>query len=94
MQNGPVLELQLKDLQETLRGRYVTISVVLGALLEPVRWHGGDPRAIRSTGPVQMDGTLVTPLGETDLTLQNAEERNLLEAIFLLIEVRAIESNP
>jgi hypothetical protein len=94
VQNGLVLELQLKDLQEALRGRYVTISVVLGVLLEPVRWHGGNPRAIRSTGPVQMDGTLVTPLGETDLTLQNSEERNLLEAIFLLIDVHAMGSNP
>ena len=90
VQNGQVLELQLQDLQETFRGRYVTISVLLGSLLEPVRWRGGNPRAIRSTGPVQMDGTLVTPLGQTDLLLQNAEERNLLEAMFLLIEVRVV----
>ena len=93
VQNGQVLELQLQGLQEALRGRYVTISVLLGSLLEPVRWRGGNPRAIRSTGPVQMDGTLVTPLGQTDLLLQNAEERNLLEAMFLLIEVRAIDSD-
>jgi len=90
VQNGQILELQLQDLQEALRGHYVTISVLLGSLLEPVRWRGGNPRAIRSTGPVQMDGTLVTPLGQTDLLLQNAEERNLLEAMFLLIEVRAV----
>jgi hypothetical protein len=63
----------------------------LGSLLEPVRWRGGNPRAIRSTGPVLPDGTLVTPLGLTDLLLQNTEERNLLEAMFLLIEVRALD---
>ena len=91
VQNGQVLELQLHDLQPTLRGRYVTISVLLGSLLEPVRWRGGNPRAIRSTGPVQMDGTLITPLGLTDFQLQNPEERNLLEAMFLLIEVRAVD---
>ena len=91
VQNGQVLELHLKDLQKVLRGRYVAISVLLGSLLEPVRWRGGNPRAIRSTGPVQVDGTLVTPLGETDLQMQNAEERNLLEAMFLLIEVRAVD---
>jgi hypothetical protein len=94
VQNGQVLELQLKDLQEALRGRYVTISVLLGSLLEPVRWRGGNPRAIRSTEPVQMDGTLVTPLGLTELQLQNTEERNLLEAMFLLIEVRAVDRKP
>jgi len=91
VQNGQVLELQLQDLQPTLRGRYVTISVLLGSLLEPVRWRGGNPRAIRSTGPVQMDGTLITPLGLTDFQLQNPEERNILEAMFLLIEVRAVD---
>jgi hypothetical protein len=91
VQEGQVLELQLQDLEERLRGRYVTISVLLGSLLEPVRWRGGNPHAIRSVGPVQADGTLITPLGQTDLLLQNAEERNLLEAMFLLIEVRAID---
>ena len=91
VQNGRVLELQLQDLPETLHGRYVTISILLGSLLEPVRWLGGNPRAIRSTGSVQMDGTLVTALGQTDLLLQNAEERNLLEAMFMLIEVRPID---
>jgi len=40
---------------------------------------------------VQMDGTLITPLGLTDFQLQNPEERNLLEAMFLLIEVRAVD---
>lgn len=89
LQNGQVLELHLQDLEEGLRGRYVTISVLLGSLLEPVRWRGGNPRAIRSTTPVQMDGTLIMPLGQTDLLLQNAEERNLLEAMFMLLDVRA-----
>jgi hypothetical protein len=91
VQKGQILELQLQDLEKALCGRYVTISVLLGALLEPVRWRGGNPRAIRSAGPVQMDGTLVTPLGQTDLLLQNPEERNLLEAMFMLLEVRAID---
>ena len=91
VQNGQILELQLQDLEEALRGHYVSISVLLGSLLEPVRWRGGNPRAVRSTGPVQMDGTLVTPLGHTDLLLQNSEERNLLEAIFMLLEVRPID---
>jgi hypothetical protein len=31
---------------------------------------------------------LTTPLGQTELRLSNSEERNLLEAIFLLLEVR------
>jgi len=91
VQHEQILELQLKDLSEALRGRHVTISVLLGSLLEPVRWHGGNPRAIRSAEPVHMDGTLVTPLGLTDFQLHNAEERNLLEAMFLLIEVRVID---
>jgi hypothetical protein len=91
VQNGQVLELHLQDLPEALRGRYVSISVLLGSLLEPVRWRGGNPRAIRSTGPIQMDGTLVTSLGKTDFRLQNPEERNLLEAMFMRVEVRAVD---
>jgi hypothetical protein len=91
VQNGQILELQLQDLEEALCGHYVSISVLLGSLLEPVRWRGGNPRAIRSTTPVQMDGTLITPLGQTDLLLQNSEERNLLEAMFMLLEIRPID---
>jgi hypothetical protein len=87
-QQGETLELHLQDLGPELRGRYVTISVPLGALIEPVRWIGGDPRAIRSAVPVDADGQLTTPLGETALRLSDPEERNLLEAMFMLLEVR------
>lgn len=88
-QNEQTLFLELQDLDAELRGRYVKIIVPLGALLEPVRWRGGNPRAIRSTVPVDMAGKLTTPLGETTLQLSNNEERNLLEAMFMLLEVRA-----
>lgn len=89
VQQGQELELHLQDLDATLRGRYLTISVILGALIEPVRWRNNNPQAIRSTIPVDASGTLITPLGETEMQLSNPEERNLLEAIFLLLEVRA-----
>lgn len=82
------IELHLHDLDEKLRGHYITISVPLGSLIEPVHWMGGNPRAIRSTTPVSEDGTLVTPLGTTELRLNNTDERNLLEVMFLLLEVR------
>jgi hypothetical protein len=91
VQRAKMLELHLRDLAPALRGRFVTISVILGSLLEPVRWYGGNPRAIRSIAPVDDAGTLVTPLGETDMLLSNPEERNLLETLFLLLEVRAID---
>src|SRR5262249_33729614 len=65
IQRGETLELHLEDLEEELRGRYVTISVPLGSLIEPVRWLGGNPRALRSVVPVDASGTLVTPLGQT-----------------------------
>src|SRR5579884_3100422 len=87
-QQGETLELHLQDLGPELRGRYVTISVPLGALIEPVRWIGGNPRAIRSAVPVDANGQLTTPLGETALRLSDPEERNLLEAMFMLLEVR------
>ena len=90
-QNEQTLFLELQDLAVALRGRYVKISVPLGALLEPVRWRGGNPRAIRSTVSVDMAGNLTTSLGETELQLGNTEERNLLEAMFMLLEVRAID---
>jgi hypothetical protein len=88
IQREGILELHLHDLDENLRGRYLTISVPLGSLIEPVRWNGGDPRSIRSAEPVDKDGTLITPLGQTDLRLSNPDERNLLEVMFLLLEVR------
>jgi hypothetical protein len=90
-QSEQTLFLNLQDLNQELRGNYVKITVPLGALLEPVRWRGGNPRAIRSVVPVDMTGKLTTPLGETLLQLTNNEERNLLEAMFMLLEVRAID---
>jgi len=90
-QSGQTLFLNLQDLDQEIRGRYVKIIVPLGALLEPVLWRGGNPRAIRSIVPVDMTGKLTTPLGETELQLSNNEERNLLEAMFMLLEVRAID---
>lgn len=89
-QRGQTLLLDLQGLDEALRGRYVKIIVPLGALLEPVRWRGGNPRAISSVVSVDKTGRLTTPLGETELQLSNNEERNLLEAMFMLLEVRAI----
>lgn len=88
IQHDNKLELHLHDLNEKLRGHFATISIPLGGLIEPVRWVGGNPRAIRSTQPVSKDGTLVTPLGETELHLAIPDERNLLEVMFLLLEVR------
>jgi hypothetical protein len=90
-QREQTLFLQLRDLAEELRGRHVTITIPLGALLEPVRWRGGNPRSIRSTVPVDAQGTLITPLGETELQLSDSEEHNLLEAMFMLLEVRAAD---
>ncbi len=87
-QHEDVLELHLHELDEKLRGKYLTINVPLGSLIEPVRWAGGDPHAIRTAVPVDKDGTLSTPLGQTDLRLANPDERNLLEVMFSLLEVR------
>ena len=87
-QHEDTLELHLQDLDANLRGHYITISVLLGSLLEPVRWLGGNPRAIHSVVPVDEHGTLTTPLGQTDLRLSNPEERNFLEAMFLKLDVR------
>src|SRR5205807_1200372 len=57
-QRGQTLELSLLDLPEVLRGHYITIDVPLGSLIEPVRWRGGNPRAIRSAVRVAADGSL------------------------------------
>lgn len=88
IQQGEMLELHLQNLGAALRGQFVTISILLGSLLEPVRWQGGNPWAIQSTVPVDEHGTLVTQLGKTDLRLTLPEDRNLLEAMFMLLEVR------
>ncbi len=90
-QEGEMLILRLVDLDASLRGKSLLISIPLGTLLEPVRWLGGNPYAIRSTNPVGPDGTLVTPLGPTELLLNNPEERNLLEILFKKLDVREIE---
>lgn len=90
IQHGETLELHLQDLDPSLRGQYVAISVFLGSLLEPVRWLGGNPHAIRSAVPVDENGILITPIGQTELSLAQAEERNLLEAMFMLLEVRKL----
>lgn len=91
VQRDQLLELRLHDLAPSLRNRYVQISVPLGSLLEPVRWIGGNPRAIQSTVPVDETGQLIVPLGQTELRLHDAEERSLLEAMFLLLEVRMVD---
>jgi hypothetical protein len=88
VQNQEMLELHLVDLRQELRGRFLTISIPLGSLLEPVRWIGGNPHAIRSQVPVSEDGTLTTPLGSTDLLLSDPEDHNLLEAMFKKLDIR------
>ncbi len=90
-QEGDLLILRLIDLDESLRGKFLLISIPLGTLLEPVRWLGGNPYAIRSAGLVGLDGSLIMPLGRTDLLLSDPEERNLLETLFKKLDVRSIE---
>ena len=90
-QHNDVLELHLENLDQDLRGRFLFISVPCGPLLEPVRWIGGNPHAIKSVVPVGEDGSLTTPLGSTHLQLSNREEHNLLEALFIILNVRPAE---
>jgi hypothetical protein len=40
---------------------------------------------------VDASGAVTIPLGETELSLEKLEDRNLLEAMFLLLEVRSAE---
>jgi hypothetical protein len=88
VQHEDTLELQLRSLNSSLRGHRLAISVPLGSLIEPVRWVGGNPHAILATTPVNEKGMLQMPLGQTELRLQNPEERKLLEVMFSLLEVR------
>jgi hypothetical protein len=91
LQNQDVLELHLEDLGQELRGRFLIITIPFGSLLEPVRWIGGNPHAIRSKVPVGEDGSLTTPLGSTDLQLSVQEDHNLLEAIFIKLDIRVAD---
>ena len=91
VQHEQVLELRLRELDEALRGQHILVSILLGTLIEPVRWVGGNPHAIHSATPVDTSGMLVMPLGETELQLGKPEDHNLLEAIFLHVEVRATD---
>ncbi len=88
IQHEDTLELQLHGLNQSLRGHHLAISVPLGSLIEPVRWIGGNPRAILATSPVDDKGMLKMSLGQTELRLQNPEERELLAVMFSLLEVR------
>jgi len=90
-QEGEMLVLRLVDLDARLRGKALLISVPLGTLLEPVRWLGGNPYAIRSATPVGSDGVLVMPLGRTELLMSNPEDRNLLETLFKKLDIHPIE---
>ncbi len=90
-QQGDTLELHLHDLEPALRGRHVLISLPLALIMEPVRWSGGNPYAIRSATPVDQEGGVSIPLGQTALRLEKPEERNILEVMFLRLEVRAAE---
>ncbi len=91
LQNQDVLELHLEDLGQELRGRFLIITIPFGSLLEPVRWIGGNPHAIRSKVPVGEDGSLTTPLGSTDLQMSIQEDYNLLEAMFIKLDIRAAD---
>lgn len=88
VQQGDVLELHLHGLDKTLRDHYASVSIPLGSLIEPIRWIGGNPHAIRSTAPVDVQGNLVTVLGHTELRLDNPQDRSLLEITFMRVEVR------
>jgi hypothetical protein len=90
-QEGEMLMLRLVDLDASLRGKALLVSVPLGTLLEPVRWLGGNPYAIRSTTAVGPDGVLVMPLGRTELLMSNPEDRNLLETLFKKLDIHPIE---
>ena len=90
-QHEEVLELRLRHLDTPLRGHYLQVAVPLGSLIEPVRWTGGNPRAIRSQSPVDSEGNLAMQLGKTELRLTIPEDRNLLEAMFKKLDVRPVE---
>ncbi len=89
-QQDDLLELSLYNLDAQLRGKRISVSVILGPLIEPIRWIGSNPYAIRSTHPVDEQGAVKVSLGYTDLRLKKNEDRNLLEALFSLLEIKPI----
>ena len=89
-QRDNLLELSLHDLDAPLRGQRVSVSVLLGTLIEPVRWLGGNPYDVRSAQVVDAQGAVLVSLGYTDLSLKKSEDRNLLEAIFSLLEIKPV----
>jgi hypothetical protein len=93
-QEKDLLILHLAGLEPGLQGKSLVISIPLGTLLEPIRWLGGNPYAIRGAGPVGADGTFTTPLGRTDLFLSNPEDRNLLETLFKKLDIHPVDELP
>jgi hypothetical protein len=91
-QRDDTLELHLHNLDASLRSRHLLVAIPLGSLIEPVRWLGGNPRAIRSQSPVSEQGSLTIQLGKTDLRLTTTEDRNLLEAMFKKLDIRPLDS--
>ncbi len=91
-QRDDILELRLRHLDMPLRGHFLQVAVPLGSLIEPVRWSGGNPRAIRSQSPVDSEGNLAMQLGKTELRLTTPEDRNLLEAMFKKLDVRSVDT--
>lgn len=83
-----ILLLHLQELDKTLYGHHILVSVALGPLIDPIQWTGGNPQQIHSTDTVDERGTIQLPLGRTALRLNDPEERSLLEIIFLQLEVR------
>ncbi len=89
-QQDDLLELSLYNLDTQLRGKRISVSVILGPLIEPVRWIGSNPYTIRSMHPVDEQGAVKISLGYTELRLKKSEDRNLLEAMFSLLEIKPI----
>jgi hypothetical protein len=88
LQQGTRLELHVHGLEEHWRGHYLTITIPLGALLEVVRWSGGNASAIGSPVPVDAEGSIRMLLGETDFQLSHPEDHRVLEALFAQVEMR------
>lgn len=87
-QEGDLLVLFLQGLPPQLHGQSLEATLPLGTLIEAVEWFGGNPQAIRSPEAVDSQGRLRFPLGRTSLQLSKPEERNMLEVVFMRLELR------